>query len=142
MNVRTLKMADACSISGYTRDQMRGLLRELPVFTKNQVAGRNREFTRVELLTITVISYMEQRYGIKRGAIKEILEKLIKTLEETKKVNSQSCLVIVIGESSVLSTYINEIIPEGLVIPLAPIQEQLDTYLGVKVHNKQFEINF
>lgn len=142
MNVRTLKMADACAISGYTRDQMRALLRDLPSFTIDQGSGRNRTFTRVELLTIAIISHMEQRYGIRRAAIGTIIKQLLETLQTPRVVDPLACLVIIAGDSFVLYTQLGESVAEGLVIPLAPIFDQLDTYLGVKTPQKQMEIGF
>jgi len=142
MNVRTLKMADACSISGYTRDQMRALLRDLPAFTGDQGAGRSRVFTRVELLAIAVISFMEQRYGIKRAAIGTILDQLLETLQVPREVDPYACLVIITGVPSVSYAQLNETVSEGLVIPLAPIFDRLDTYLGVKTPQSQVEISF
>lgn len=141
MDVRTLKMADACSVSGYTRDQMRALLRDLPSFTADQGAGRSRVFTRVELLAITVISFMEQRYGVKRAAIGSILDQLMETLQVPREVDPFACLVIVTGEPSVSYTRLSEIVSEGLLIPLEPIFSRLDIYLGVRAPQSQMEIN-
>jgi hypothetical protein len=127
MDVRILKMADACSISGYTRDQMRALLRDLPSFTVDQGTGRSRVFTRVELLAIAVISFMEQRYGIKRAAIGTVVERLLETLQVPREIDPHACLVIVTGEASVSYIRLNEVVAEGLVVPLAPIFDRLDT---------------
>lgn len=135
-------MADACSVSGYTRDQMRALLRDLPSFTVDRGAGRSRVFTRVELLAIAVISFMEQRYGIKRAAIGPILGLLLETLRVPRKVDAFACLVVVTGEASVSYARLNETVTEGLVIPLPPILDRLDTYLGVKASSKQVETSF
>lgn len=142
MEVRTLKMADACAISGYTRDQMRALLRDLPPFTADEGSGRNRVFTRVELLVIAIITFMEKRYGIKRPAIKGILDQLLTTIQSPRNIDPRACLVIVTGEASVSYSRLNENIDEGLVIPLAPIFDLLDTYLGAKTEQKQLEISF
>lgn len=111
---------------------MRALLRDLPSFTTDQGNGRSRIFTRVELQAIAVISFMEQRYGIKRGAIGGILEQLLETLKLPREVDPLACLVIVTGEQSVSYSRLNEAVAEGLVIPLAPIFDRLDIYLGVK----------
>lgn len=142
MDIRTLKMADACAISGYTRDQVRALLRDLPSFTIDDGSGRNRTFTRVELLVIAIISCMEQRYGIRRAAIGIILKQLIETLQIPREIDPLACLVVVVGENLVLYSRLSETLTEGVVIPLAPIFDQLDTYLGVKTHHKQMEISF
>lgn len=121
---------------------MRALLRDLPPFTADQGTGRRRVFTRVELLAIAVISFMEQRYGIKRSAIGAILERLLEKLQAPLEVDPIACLVIVTGEASVSYTRLNEVVAEGLVIPLAPIFDRLDTYLGVKTPQKHMEISF
>ena len=142
MQVRTLKMADACAISGYTRDQMRALLRDLPAFTVDQGSNRGRIFTRVELLIIAIISFMEQRYGVKRTSIGAILAELLDTIQSPRSIDPQACLVIITGEASVTYRRLDEPIREGLVIPLAPIFDQLDTYLGAKTPKKQMEISF
>lgn len=142
MDVRPLKMADACAVSGYTRDQMRALLRDLPPFTVDQGSGKNRVFTRVELLTIAIISSMEQRYGIKRSAIGAALKPLLETIQAPREVDPLACLVVVAGEASVSYSRLTDAVSEGLVIPLAPIFERLDTYLGVKTPQKQMEISF
>lgn len=142
MDVRALKMADACAISGYTRDQMRALLRDLPSFKSEQDTGRNRIFTRAELLTIAVIAFMEQRYGIKRSAIGAIVEQLHAVIQSPRVVDRLACLVIVTGESSVSYSRLNETVNEGLVLPLAPIFDRVDTYLGAKTSEKQIEIAF
>lgn len=135
-------MADACAISGYTRDQMRALLRDLPSFTTDQGTGRNRIFTRAELLTIAVIAFMEQRYGIKRSAIGAIVERLHTVIQSPRAVDRLACLVIVTGEASVSYSRLNETTSEGLVLPLAPIFDRLDTYLGAKSSQNQIEIAF
>lgn len=111
---------------------MRALLRDLPSFTLDQGSGRNRVFTRVELLTIAIISSLEQRYGIKRAAIRAILEQLLNTIQAPREADPLACLVVVTGEASVSYARLDEAVEEGLVIPLAPIFDQLDTYLGVK----------
>lgn len=142
MNTRILKMADACAISGYTRDQMRALLRDLPTFVSDSRSNRNRTFTRVELLAIAIISTMEKRYGVKRAAIGAILEKLVSLLQKPRKIDSNVCLVIIIEDSFIHYSRLNESVQEGLIVPLTPIFEKLDTYLGVKTQPQQIEIGF
>lgn len=121
---------------------MRALLRDLPSFTSNQSSGKNRIFTRIELLAIAIICSMEQRYGIKRAAISKILDELFKTLLTPREVDPLACLLIITGESRVKYINLNESLTEGLVIPLAPIFDQLDTYLGVKTPQTQIELGF
>lgn len=135
-------MADACAISGYTRDQMRALLRDLPSFTADQGNGRNRIFTRAELLTIAVIAFMEQRYGIKRSAIGAIVGQILTVIQSPRAIDGLACLVIITGEASVSYSRLNESVNEGLVLPLAPIFDRLDIYLGAKTSERQINIAF
>ena len=121
---------------------MRALLRDLPSFTVDQGSGRSRVFSRVELLAIAVISFMEQRYGVKRVAIGAVLDQLLETLQTPREVDPLACLVIVTGEASVSYNRLTEAVAEGLVVPLAPLFDRLDTYLGVKTPQKQMEIGF
>ena len=121
---------------------MRALLRDLPPFTLDQCSGRSRVFSRVELLAITIISFMEQRYGVKRGAIGAVLEGLLEALQVPREVDALACLVVVTGERTVLFSRLTESVGEGLVIPLAPILDKLDVYLGVKAPHKQMDIGF
>ena len=74
---------------------------------------------------------MEQRYGIKRAAIGAILDQLLETLQVPREVDPYACLVIITGVPSVSYAQLNETVSEGLVIPLAPIFDRLDKYLGV-----------
>jgi len=121
---------------------VRALLRDLPPFTLDQCSGRSRVFSRVELLAITIISFMEQRYGVKRGAIGAVLEGLLEALQVPREVDALACLVVVTGERTVLFSRLTESVGEGLVIPLAPILDKLDVYLGVKAPHKQMDIGF
>ena len=130
MNVRTLKMADACAVSGYTRDQMRAVLRDLPPLGVAHGPGRNRVFSRMELLVIAIICTMEQRYGIRRTAIGPILDELIKIIQSVREQVASSTLVIVTSAESVLLKCQTESVKEGLIIPLAPIVRRMDIYLG------------
>lgn len=142
MDVRILKIADACAVSGYTRDQMRGLLRDLPPFTVDQGSGKHRTFTRVELLAIVIVSTMEQRYGIKRSAIGGIIDPLLSAIQAPRSIDPLACLVIVTSEGTVTYTNLSENLEEGLLIPLGPIFDLLDTYLGAKTTEPQLEISF
>lgn len=123
-------MTDVCEVTEYTRDQVRGMLRDLPPFLENSSEGRNRTFSRVELLAICVMAQMETRYGLKRAAIGKIVHQLITALSGPRPVDLHARLNV-IPESSLVS-FLSEDAPvsEGLIVPLGPIFQRVDHYLG------------
>ncbi len=123
-------MSDACEVTNYTRDQLRGMFRDLPSFLEHPSEGRNRIFSRAELLTICIITHMETRYGLKRAAIGKVVNQLLATLNDPRPVD-QRYRLNVIPEVS-LVTFLPEDAPvaEGLIVPLAPIFQRVDLYLG------------
>lgn len=137
MKTRTLKMADACAMSGYTRDQIRSLLRDLPKFVYNQSKGRNTTFTRAELLVISVLTELETRYGMKRAAIAKVVDPLLSTLQQPRNLNQAARLNIVFSEGIVNYLPEDVFIQEGLIVPLGPIFRKLDSYLGAIPQDEQ-----
>ncbi|MES2356406.1 MAG: hypothetical protein V4568_18795 [Pseudomonadota bacterium] len=124
-------MNDACEVTGYTRNQLRGMLRDLPSFVESETTPRSaRAFTRTELLAICVITQMESRYGIRRAAIGTVVEQLLSTLQGPRPINPAARLNVIV--ESGLVTYLSENsgVTEGLLIPLGPIFERVDHYLG------------
>jgi hypothetical protein len=130
MKVRKITMADVCEVTGYTRDQVRGMLRDLPPFLDCLSEGRNRTFSKAELLTICVIAQMETRYGIKRVAIGKIVHQLVASLSGPRSVDLRARLNI-IPEASLVSFLSEEaVVAEGVIVPLGPIFQRVDHYLG------------
>lgn len=123
-------MADVCEVTEYTRDQLRGMLRDLPPFLESLSEGRNRTFSRVELLTICVITQMEVRYGIKRSAIAQIVQQMVSTLSGPRSIDPRARLNVIVEPP--LVTFLAEDAPvsEGLLVPLGPIFKRVDHYLG------------
>ena len=140
MKVRPLKMLDACAVSGYTRDQIRALLRDLPPFISSQEAGKSKVFTRAELLTIAVIAFMERRYGIRRSAVANVVNQLVACFQKPRSLEPCACLNIVTEDGLVSYMAANQSVEEGLVIPLEPIFDRLDNYLGATSSNEQIEL--
>lgn len=124
-------MSDACEVTGYTRNQLRGMLRDLPQFVHSQSATRSaRTFTRNELLTVCVIAEMESRYGTRRNAIGTIVGQLLSTLQGPRPVEPGARLNVIFESSLVAYLPENSNVSEGILIPLGPIFERVDHYLG------------
>ncbi|MRR50208.1 MAG: hypothetical protein EG825_04725 [Rhodocyclaceae bacterium] len=130
MKVRKITTADVCEVTGYTRDQLRGMLRDLPPFLESSSEGRNRTFSRVELLTVCIITQLETRYGLKRGAIGKIVHLLLSTLNSPRTVAPRARLNIVPEQPLVTYLADDAQVSEGLLVPLGPIFQRVDHYLG------------
>jgi len=124
-------MADACEVTGYTRNQLRSMLRDLPAFVGHEAAPKSaRTFTRNELLSICVIAQMETRYGVRRTAIGAVVQKLKDSLQGPRPVNPSARLVVLFEPCAVTYMKDDTNVTEGVVVPLGPIFDQVDRYLG------------
>jgi len=131
MKARKITIADACEITGYTRNQVRALLRDLPTFVGQEGTSTSvRTFTRNELLMICVIAAMEARFGIRRSAIGCLIQKLANALQVPRAVGTNARLDILFEPPSVTYSIVGGSVAEGVLIPLAPILERIEQYLS------------
>lgn len=131
MKARKITVADACEITGYTRNQMRALLRDLPAFGSLDGTTKSaRTFTRHELLLICVIAEMETRFGIRRTAIGGLVQKLADALQVPRAVGMTARLDILFAPPSVTYSTAGGPVAEGVIIPLGPIFERIEQYLS------------
>jgi hypothetical protein len=131
MKVRKITVADACEITGYTRNQMRALLRDLPPFLGQEVAPRSaRILSRHELLVICVIAEMENRFGIRRSAVGCLLQKLVSALQVPRPAGTAARLEILFEPPSVRYLGAGEPAAEGTLVPLTPIFQRINQYLS------------
>lgn len=131
MKVRKITIADACEITGYTRNQMRALLRDLPPFVGHDPTPKSaRTFTRNELLMICVIAEMETRFAIRRSAIGCLIKKLGDALQVPRAVGTTARLEILFEPPRVTYSTTGGRVTEGVLVPLAPIFERIEQYLS------------
>ncbi len=124
-------MADACEVTGYTRNQLRAMLRDLPAFAcEDSVEKSARIFTRNELLAICVIARMETKHGVRRAAISDVASKIKESLQGPRPVNPNAWLKVSFEPPVVTYVDGNVALEEGNLIPLGPIFDQVDRYLG------------
>lgn len=123
-------MNDACQATGYSRDQLRGMLRDLPEFLTNASAGKNRQFSRVEFVTLCVIASLEAKYGLRRSVIGSILDQLLTALSGLRAAQPNATLNILVSPPAVKFVGDGGFPFEGLLVPLAPIFNSVDSYLG------------
>jgi hypothetical protein len=131
MRVRKITINDACAVTEYTRDQLRGMFRDLPPFLEcGSAPGARRTFTRSELLVICVIASMETQFGTRRAAIGSILDQLLSVLKRPRPIDPLARLNVVFEPAKVTYLAANSEASEGVVVPLGPIFARVDHYLG------------
>jgi hypothetical protein len=81
---------------------------------------------------------IEQKYGVKRSMLAMAGEHLLQTLNRPRPANRDSSrLAITFSPPSVTYLEPDARIGEGLVLPLGPLFEKVDGYLGVSGPNRE-----
>lgn len=146
MSSRSLTMSDLLAISGYTRDQMRGLLDAMPAYASRNTQVRvAKQYTAQDLLVVRTCSQLESRYGLQRGTVAGFSDRLRSVLSGPRPVSATARLLLTFDPSEVRYVEAPEGIYEGLLVPLAPIFQAVDEYLlpsPVQVNWNQRELGF
>ena len=130
MSSRSLTMADLLAITGYTRDQMRGLLDAMPAYASRYTQVRvAKQYTAQDLLVLRTCSQLESRYGLQRGAVAGFSDGLRSALSGPRPVSATPRLLLTFDPSDVRYVEATEHIEEGLLVPLTPIFQAVDEYL-------------
>lgn len=130
MSSRSLTMADLLAITGYTRDQMRGLLDAMPAYASRNTQVRvAKQYTAQDLLVLRTCSQLESRYGLQRGAVAGFSDGLRSALSGPKPVSATPRLLLTFDPFDVRYVEATERIEEGLLVPLAPIFQAVEEYL-------------
>lgn len=130
MSSRSLTMADLLAITGYTRDQMRGLLDAMPAYASRNTQVRvAKQYTAQDLLVVRTCSQLESRYGLQRGAVAGFSDGLRSALSGPRPVSATARLLLTFDPPNVRYVQDTESIDEGLAVPLAPIFQAVDEYL-------------
>lgn len=130
MTSRSLTMSDLLAVSGYTRDQMRGLLEAVPAYaSRNSQIRVAKQYTAQDLLVVRTCSQLESRYGLQRSAVASFSDALRSVLSGPRPLSSTARLLFTFDPMSVRYVVVTEAVEEGLLIPLAPIFHAVDEYL-------------
>ncbi|TAG04365.1 MAG: hypothetical protein EAZ30_02310 [Betaproteobacteria bacterium] len=123
-------MADLLTISGYTRDQMRGLLDALPMYSSRNTRVRvAKQYTAQDLLLVRTCVQLEVRYGLQRITVAGFSEQLRAVLSGPRPLSSSAHLLLTFEPINVRYVDDVESLQEGLLVPLAPIFQTVDEYL-------------
>lgn len=128
-----LKISDLAAVTGYTRFQMRGLLKEVfpnPPGKKGGTASQ-RTFSPHDLLVLVVACEIERKYGVKRAVLALVGEALRKTLTGPRAANRNARLVVTFTPPVASYLVPEASVSEGLVLMLGGLFAKVDEYLGV-----------
>ena len=123
-------MNDLCGLSGYSRDQVRGLLDKLPMYAERR--GRARiatVYTAQDLMVVALCCRLETRYSLRRETVAALAPHISKELARPRSVAQQARLVLEFDPPS--ATYVEKVddLADGLVVALLPVFERVDDYL-------------
>lgn len=138
MKKRKLTATDVCEVTGYNRDQLKGLLKKLPQFAKSEISlGVVREFTPQEMVVLRIIFILENRIGINRTNTASIAGHLSMALSGPKELDKNAHLFISFDPVSV--QYGTKGLPknDGVVLSLGSVFERVDRYLIPDVSFRQ-----
>lgn len=123
-------MSDLCGLTGYSRDQMRGLLAELPRFALRQSAARvARIYSNQDVVLVVLLCRLETHYGLKRSVVSTLCEPIATALEGMREIGDQSCLILQIHETTCECVDTAPLLNDGLVVSLGSILLSVDRYL-------------
>lgn len=127
-----ITIGDLCELTGYSRDQLRGLLAELPRFARRDATARiARVYSNHDALLVVLLCRLETVYGIKRALVAQLNEPIAAAVSSPRQVSDQARLLIRLGDKQ-LCQYVEGAasVEEGLVVPLGPVFAILDSYLA------------
>lgn len=129
--VRRLTSIDVQAVTGYTRYQFKGLMRELAAWFPAQGARVAREFTPHDLTVFGVVRVLDSRIGMRRKQIGPMIPTLRKALLVPREVERSPYLAISFDPVQIEYVSAKGFIGEGVLISLGPINDVVDRYLGV-----------
>jgi hypothetical protein len=127
-----LKISEVAEATGYTRYQMRGLLKE--AFPRNALGkktGSQRTYSPQDLGVIAVVCAIEREYAVDRKKLALVADVLRDVLSGPRMANRDARLLVTFTPPT--ATYVDREMPlgEGLLVRLGPIFARVDEFLGV-----------
>jgi hypothetical protein len=130
MSSRRITSTDLVEVTGFSRHRLRSFLKDLPGYSDKQVTARvAREYNRQELTVIAVCCELEDRYGLRREVIAQLVPEIRKALGLPRSVATDALLVVVLNPP--IAYYVDGIsdVRRGTVLPLNDILNRIDAYL-------------
>lgn len=128
--MRSITISDLCELSGYSRDQMRALLAELPRFAKRRAEARvARVYSGHDLMLVLLLCRLETVYALKRSAVSILCEPIAAALTAPREVGNEACLVLRVQDATCEYVDPAPAINDGIVVALGPVFRAIDSYL-------------
>lgn len=130
MRPRKLTASDVCEVTGYSRDQLKALVKEmkaLPAAPSQRVA---REYSAHDLIVLAVVHVLDVRIGIRRKNIALMLPQLRKALFGPRAVDRSAYVAITFDPLQIEYISGKATLKESILVSLEPIFDGVDQYLG------------
>jgi hypothetical protein len=127
----TITVADIATITGFSRHKLKGLFRELPGFDAPAEQARvARQYSRHDLIVLAVCCELDERYGLKRPVIGQLVSSLQKALTGPRAAAHNAYLIV--NVPALTAQYLEKVsaFPEGLILPLGEIFKRVDAHLA------------
>lgn len=127
---REITIGDLCELTGYSRDQLRGLLSELPQYAKRKGEARIANvYSSHDVLVVAICCRLESQYGLKRAAVAALSQALGQALAVPRPAAKGVRLVLGLQPPAVQYVARVDDLADGLVVALDPIFATIDAYL-------------
>lgn len=128
--MRPITISDLCDLTGYSRDQMRGLLAEIHRFARRPTEARvARVYSNHDAILVVLLCRLETMYGLKRSVVAGMCEPIAEALLVPREVSKNACLVLRVQDATCEYFDPPPQIDDGLTVALSPIFLAVDTYL-------------
>lgn len=143
MQPRKIKLADACDITGYSRDELNYVLRNIPACTLALGGFKaSREFTPIDLLALSVVFTLDRTYGLRLKAIAQIFDQLRQVLAQPRSINEEARLVISIDPPSIIYLDDSGKGETGIIVGMKPIFSRIDHFChAFRIKGQPFQAN-
>jgi hypothetical protein len=126
-----LKISDLALVTGYTRFQVDGLIKQVFGQSLGKIAGAQRTYSPRDLLVVAVASQIEQRFATDRKALARVGDALRAALNGPRSANRDARLVVTFDPPSVVYLDRPVAVEEGIVIKLGSVFAKVDGFLGL-----------
>lgn len=145
---KRITASDIYVVARYTRNQFRGLLKEIGHVFENCVDTQPRvarTFTPHDFLILLIACELDTNFAVRRNVIAKLLPEIAKELSGPRPVAQRPHLVLTINPCSAHYTDGDINVTMGIVVPLAEIFSTVDAHLrniSIAPQTSQADLNF
>jgi hypothetical protein len=129
---RKLTSSDIEAVTGYTRNQARGLLDRLPRYANApRLARVAQEYSPHDLLAVSVAACLERTHRLQRAAIAEVFDAIYEELRGPRPQHPSPLLHVTFEPPAASYLTEQQAACEGIMVALGPIFGKVDSHLGI-----------